>query len=145
MSTNHTPTPYIQLLRHDGVPFGIASRETMRHDSDSLCLLPSGGMGFDAETVKANAEFICRACNSHAALVEALEDAVIRMNRARRILTEDKTGNWGMLDTSKARELLASAKEAEPQKERDDDGGCHCMGPIDPGSRICSICHKTKR
>lgn len=55
----HTPGPWEILLRHDAVPFGISSPGTMKYDTDSLCLLPSGGQWRERiEEMKANARLI---------------------------------------------------------------------------------------
>lgn len=60
-----------------------------------------------------HAVIIVKAVNNHARLVEALENVVERMERARDILTQGNPRpecNWGMLHTEFAREALAAVE-----------------------------------
>lgn len=57
-------------------------------------------------------EFATKACNEYADLVNALESVLVRMERARNILTNGnptRENNWGMLDTTFEREVLKKA------------------------------------
>ena len=56
----HTPGPWHIEKRHDGVPFGISSPATMKHDCDVLCKMPSQSE-MDAKTIIANANLIAAA------------------------------------------------------------------------------------
>lgn len=72
----HTPGPWFPLLRHDGVPFGIASKAAMRDDSDSVCLMP-GGARWPREQIEANARLIAAAPK----LLESLKRVVALSDR----------------------------------------------------------------
>ena len=77
----HTPTPF-----HDGgaVKIGPSNYTRIVGDGVTVCLVPRGGPYGEG-----NAALIVRAVNSHAALVEALENA-------RNLITLAlKNGAWG--------------------------------------------------
>ena len=72
MKTKHTPTPW-HVAFNDGGPENQPAFPSIRDgsggkDGNDIVAMPLG----DSETVKANAEFIVRAVNSHYELLEAL-------------------------------------------------------------------------
>ena len=73
--TEHTPTPYTVYAKGTTIAIDIGATPTGKNP----CIVH--WTGFDANDLsaardKANADFIVLACNSHAALVEALEECI---------------------------------------------------------------------
>lgn len=76
----HTPGPWRVERRHDGIPFGVSSPSTMRHDMDTLCLVPSGGEWADRlHELQANARLIAAAPD----LLDTLRHALVVLKEAR--------------------------------------------------------------
>jgi hypothetical protein len=93
--SEHTPTPWIV----DATKFGPKIYETGR-DADAICqLFDKNGIAFISDV--ANAAFIVRACNSHDALVKALEE----------IAGESGKKYPSSIPISVAKRALASLKE----------------------------------
>ena len=70
----HTPTPWSAFIGHTTVAIYSGFPDTGR---SRVCDWPGfEGAGIDIETSKANAAFIVLACNSHAKLLAALEEAL---------------------------------------------------------------------
>ena len=107
----HTPTPWEHTPMADGRHhfLGILCTEYRGNETAPYHPLVASvfhGMGQLAprEIAEANAAFIVRACNSHAALVAALEQVCF-------VLTDEYGANatWPCID--QARAALAAAKE----------------------------------
>jgi hypothetical protein len=108
-SSSHTPTPWFVAYREDGTP--IIDAEYQPHGL--VCELAKqypqddGVRSLDAE--QANAAFIVRACNSHAALVEALEEIQRTADAHPMIRLAHYVENW-----PKIRAALDAAKGVKP-------------------------------
>ena len=82
MSTKHTPTPWLTepelntegTHEEDDWTIGVADKDE-NGETSFYALGQVQAWEFDADTTKANAAFIVRACNSHADLREACEKA----------------------------------------------------------------------
>ncbi len=81
--TPHTPTPYVV----NG--FGGDYRVVARLEPHGVAISAKGERGDEIET----ADFIVRACNSHAALVAALERAELLLSGWRTTHEEGRYGN----------------------------------------------------
>ncbi len=72
MTQNHTPTPWSYVAYNDG--YALVQETGAPYTQYSSDIGDIGAVTSDPKYIKeANAAFIVRACNSHAALVEALE------------------------------------------------------------------------
>lgn len=123
METKHTPLPWAANIKDSG----LYDKTDISHDSGFICRFDSSDEGyigeFDDATIKANAEFIVRACNSHYDLLEAL-DEIVQWHKS---LTEyqepllkrsfeEACSNWDVatnvkvLDMTKAINAIAKAR-----------------------------------
>lgn len=100
MKTNHTPTPFPLPLRVNGSELTTA---IWVEDANGKRVLTVKNCEIDLE----RAEFIVRACNSHDALVAALEELLEHVEWRRRIAHETTGPNDC---THRARAALALAK-----------------------------------
>jgi hypothetical protein len=74
----HTPTPWIVALANENNPNGLKFWEVRAPNGDAIVqLVWHRGI---QPTDEPNAAFIVRACNSHAGLVAALEEAAHRLD-----------------------------------------------------------------
>ena len=120
MSTAHTPTPWEHTPMADGRHhvLGILCTEYRGNETAPYHPLIASvfhGMGHaPREIAEANAAFIVRACNSHAALVAALERTLAQLDSLANCTLETQTG---LIDPRKSpayaesRAALAAAKE----------------------------------
>ena len=94
----HTPTPWIIASQIAGEGIWI---ESEGDEPEEICKVSAETTG--EKEAKANAAFIVRACNSHAALVEALE------------LVDDMWANNGEPTDEHIRRIRAALKLAKGQ------------------------------
>lgn len=119
MSKAHTPTPWgiyrsqsigdLSGRTHDIVIMPTNERKS-QHIAKCWSRKDVGhNGGVSEEEGNANADLIITAVNHHHELVTRLQDCVDRMDKCRNILQKtagNHAGNWGILDTSEARETL---------------------------------------
>jgi hypothetical protein len=91
--SQHTPTPWIVQTPMTGDDLVIEARPGLEYHELARVRAPHYGQGPSFDEMRANAAFIVRACNSHATLVAAINDAEIAIReglieKARRLMRE---------------------------------------------------------
>lgn len=111
-ATRHTPLPW--HTNENGLARNAAGETQWTIGPSFHCIATVHRRTDDGAQMEADAKFIVRACNSHAALVAALEAACNRLSSAADAF--DKSGNEWMAGiycqhANEARAALAAAKE----------------------------------
>lgn len=103
ISTQHTPGPWTESKAYAGTIHGTrAGKQT--------AYAVAAAHGMTTAEQDANAEFIIRACNSHAELVAALEMAVERLDYTVSALARGTSVSIGSLQNCAAEACAAIAK-----------------------------------